>query len=1331
MKFSLAIFLGACVTYGVAVVSEPSPPPPPTDCAATCMDAADCAEKPECNDGTGGLCNAHCAQYSSSSSSSSGFDDLDTTGIEDLTESVLILVTTPTEACEAGSSTQNSLRAALSDESVGVSDATIDLMISCVCGKLFAADTWWSSEEFQTILQVLLMAFDPSEAASALGLVADTAEDVVEMTTDTVDTVTSTTTDLVDQGTEFFLDYVYGGRRLTALGSCVSTFQTPQLDGSYSLGDSLSGCVSEAVAQIVDKVLSTTEGICQTDCTGMVTGLINELAATQASGIGQEILQQIAPSLVIDDVIVSTLAESGGAILGCLCSGLFATASSAALVSPIATLVVEVVGGISGGTSTTTLNDVFDLVQSVYTEVMSATLLCSAGCRQAAGALLEIGTKFGFAFFDTNVPGLVSSLLTSDSYTLDHTKVADLPSLPATLAADLSSAMDCLCAPTLSLAGFVDPIKAIVNSFLPTDQLLAPMLSGGEITNNFDPVSAWDLYTVIGTVVSDLLPHAFSSTGGLCSSSCVGSMKTLMGLGAEVGAKVKFAVGGVGLPAAIKTAVVTATDEMADCLCSGETDFAAIWATASSLGPASTGAKSKLQLWLDGLIDSGTSIGQIDFETPLKALVPAVLSSKGLCGSSCIAVGDTLFTLVSDLETFVNSALTSEKDVALLEEIMMQVEGTTVGPFFTSLKGRTAGAALSLPTNLKTVITAWGGCMCSGSIDWDKAISLGFGWGGSAIFPSIDGIWDSGNSLTTLGDGASYYYTGWYPQEGADILATAIYPMIKDTVLMVLGPGGLCSGACVGAVSATLSAAADPGVLQSVLDNLAQVSFDGGGVSFGDGSDGLISGGLTVPPTLGASVGAVASCVCGGVASGAPLIDWSGLFTTIESYICPDSLRDPQDAYYTPTCEFTTATLGYLFEPDDAVTGTGYSQVVSLVDSIFGDDYFVCSGTCEGVWFNLLADLMSDDFKEITWSVASLFWAEDPPTVEGWAAALPTAAQVETMGASGCVCSAARDVTALVEGVAASPDWTSAVESLTADAVAAFSTCTLTAAEQASDAIEMVVELSGIAADEVDAWEEANLEAFKTNVAAAAGVSADQVVAAVEIVEAVTMSVKIDATIESFDLAAFKAKIVARVCGGGKCTADDVTVVLSGGSVVATSTIKTKDAAAAATVKEELTFSSEAEAEAALDVPVEEAPAAPTVEQKVEVTSTIVVDDKMQEADVVSGLGAVTASAEAASVALGVTVADVSQPTFVDSQSLSPPPPPSPAAPTPTSPPVCLCDGSTVSTECAEFCAAAVGLGVGILVVIIVIPIVVCCAIAICIVLCCVCKSKKKNVAPA
>ena len=79
------------------------------------------------------------------------------------------------------------------------------------------------------------------------------------------------------------------------------------------------------------------------------------------------------------------------------------------------------------------------------------------------------------------------------------------------------------------------------------------------------------------------------------------------------------------------------------------------------------------------------------------------------------------------------------------------------------------------------------------------------------------------------------------------------------------------------------------------------VPFDGGGVSFGDGSDGLISGGLTVPPTLGASVGAVASCVCGGVASGAPLVDWSGLFTTIESYICPDSLRDPQDAYYTPT----------------------------------------------------------------------------------------------------------------------------------------------------------------------------------------------------------------------------------------------------------------------------------------------------------------------------------------------------------------------------------------------------------------------------------------------
>ena len=332
-----------------------------------------------------------------------------------------------------------------------------------------------------------------------------------------------------------------------------------------------------------------------------------------------------------------------------------------------------------------------------------------------------------------------------------------------------------------------------------------------------------------------------------------------------------------------------------------------------------------------------------------------------------------------------------------------------------------------------------------------------------------------------------------------------------------------------------------------------------------------------MPPTLGASVGAVASCVCGGVASGAPLIDWSGLFTTIESYICPDSLRDPQDAYYTPTCEFTTATLGYLFEPDDAVTGTGYSQVVSLVDSIFGDDYFVCSGTCEGVWFNLLADLMSDDFKEITWSVASLFWAEDPPTVEGWAAALPTAAQVETMGAS---CGARRHRAGRRGRSLAGLD--AAVESLTADAVAAFDARDGGGAGVRRD--RDGGRTLGDCADEVDAWEEASLEAFKTNVAAAAGVSADQVVAAVEIVEAVTMSVKIDATIETFDLAAFKAKIVARVCGGGKCTADDVTVVLSGGSVVATSTIKTKDAAAAATVKEELTFSSEAEAEAALDV---------------------------------------------------------------------------------------------------------------------------------------------------
>ena len=261
--------------------------------------------------------------------------------------------------------------------------------------------------------------------------------------------------------------------------------------------------------------------------------------------------------------------------------------------SPIATLVVEVVGGISGGTSTTTLNDVFDLVQSVYTEVMSATLLCSAGCRQAAGALLEIGTKFGFAFFDTNVPGLVSSLLTSDSYTLDHAKVADLPSLPATLAADLSSAMDCLCAPTLSLAGFVDPIKAIVNSFLPTDQLLAPMLSGGEITNNFDPVSAWDLYTVIGTVVSDLLPHAFSTdrrpvlvvVRGLDEDSHgprrrgrregeVRRRRRRHARRDQDGSRHRHR-----------------RDGRLHLL--GETDFAAIWATASSLGPASTGAKSR------------------------------------------------------------------------------------------------------------------------------------------------------------------------------------------------------------------------------------------------------------------------------------------------------------------------------------------------------------------------------------------------------------------------------------------------------------------------------------------------------------------------------------------------------------------------------------------------------------------------------------------------------------------------------------------------------------------------------------------------------------------
>ena len=48
-------------------------------------------------------------------------------------------------------------------------------------------------------------------------------------------------------------------------------------------------------------------------------------------------------------------------------------------------------------------------------------------------------------------------------------------------------------------------------------------------------------------------------------------MKTLLGLGAEVGSKVKFAEGGAEIPAAIKNAVVSTTDELSDCICSGET----------------------------------------------------------------------------------------------------------------------------------------------------------------------------------------------------------------------------------------------------------------------------------------------------------------------------------------------------------------------------------------------------------------------------------------------------------------------------------------------------------------------------------------------------------------------------------------------------------------------------------------------------------------------------------------------------------------------------------------------------------------------------------------
>ena len=222
--------------------------------------------------------------------------------------------------------------------------------------------------------------------------------------------------------------------------------------------------------------------------------------------------------------------------------------------------------------------------------------------------------------------------------------------------------------------------------------------------------------------------------------------------------------------------------------------------------------------------------------------------------------------------------------------------------------------------------------------------------------------------------------------------------------------------------------------------------------------------------------------------------------------------------------------------------------------------------------------------------------------------------------------------------------------------VETLTTCTKSEVESKANAVRHTIELAVTSIDEVDT--EALAQQFAD--AAGEGVDVSDVEVVAEVVNVVKQEVTIKGDINSFNITAF-TEAIAAVAG---VPVEDVSVELkpvetrrrrldgarrlsegaaAGGEFKAEATIETKDETVAQAAKEKLAekVSDKEAASELLGVEVAEDPPPPVDEQKVEVTTTILAEDALAEADVVSNLEDKLGTAEEASDVLGMPVAEV------------------------------------------------------------------------------------------
>jgi hypothetical protein len=264
-------------------------------------------------------------------------------------------------------------------------------------------------------------------------------------------------------------------------------------------------------------------------------------------------------------------------------------------------------------------------------------------------------------------------------------------------------------------------------------------------------------------------------------------------------------------------------------------------------------------------------------------------------------------------------------------------------------------------------------------------------------------------------------------------------------------------------------------------------------------------------------------------------------------------------------------------------------------------------------------------------------------------------------------------------------------------------TCTKSEVESKANAVRHTIELAVTSIDEVDT------EALAQQFADAAGVDVSDIEVVAETVNVVKQEVTIKGDINSFNITAFTEAIAA----AAGVPVEDVTVELkpvetrrrrldgarrlsegaaAGGEFKAEATIETKDETVAQAAKEKLAekVSDKEAASELLGVEVAEDPPPPVDEQKVEVTTTILAEDALAEADVVSNLEDKLGTAEEASDVLGLPVAEVAAVEVVTAAEISPPPPPSAPPPPSSPPPVSIIDRICPEGTEGETCSLAV-----------------------------------------